>query len=264
MTGERSPYSGQQVVDVLDETYELHDTDGDKIGDIIEINPEFLVVRTGGGLFGGDERMYYVPRRAIAREDGDDWYLGIDKSELDNMAWDRPPTSSEWSLGQDRSAEQDWQAEQTSTETPPTATSSGDDRTGTRIRRYEEDLETRKTAQQAGEVTVSKDVVEEKRTIEVPVTREEVRVERRPVGGESTTDDSDAFSGETIRVPVMEEQVAVSKVARPVEEIEVEKVQTQDTERVEDTIRKERFDVSGDESRIDEQTRVDESRLREP
>jgi uncharacterized protein (TIGR02271 family) len=73
--------------------------------------------------------------------------------------------------------------------------------------------------------------------------REEVRVERRPASDTTPGDHPDAFSGETITVPVMEEQVEVRKVARAVEEIEVSKVQTQDTETVSDTVRKERVEI---------------------
>ncbi|MDQ3554080.1 MAG: YsnF/AvaK domain-containing protein, partial [Chloroflexota bacterium] len=53
----------------------------------------------------------------------------------------------------------------------------------------------------------------------------------------------DAFSGESISVPVMEEQVEVRKVPRAVEEVEISKVQTQDTEVVSDTVRKEQVDI---------------------
>src|SRR5687768_1193610 len=114
MTGQRSPYTGRGIVDVLEETFELHDADGDKIGDIAEIGPEYLVVRTGGGLFGRDERLYYVPRSEVAREEGDDWYLAIDKDQLETMGWDKPPTGSG---GWD---ERDWLDERSSTGTTAT------------------------------------------------------------------------------------------------------------------------------------------------
>jgi len=41
----------------------------------------------------------------------------------------------------------------------------------------------------------------------------------------------------------MEEQVEIRKVPRAVEEIEISKVATQDTERVEDTVRREEVDI---------------------
>jgi Domain of unknown function (DUF2382)/Heat induced stress protein YflT len=45
----------------------------------------------------------------------------------------------------------------------------------------EEELQARKTPVETGEVRLGKDVVEERKSVEVPVTREEVYVERRPV-----------------------------------------------------------------------------------
>jgi uncharacterized protein (TIGR02271 family) len=119
---------------------------------------------------------------------------------------------------------------------------------GTRVRRYEEDLEANTIERQAGEVAIDKRVVEETRSIDVPVRREEVHVERRPVSGEPV-DDNEAFSGESIRVPVMKEEVELRKVPRAVEEIEVSKTQKQDTRRVEDTVRREEIDLDDSTTR---------------
>jgi uncharacterized protein (TIGR02271 family) len=48
---------------------------------------------------------------------------------------------------------------------------------------------------------------------------------------------------EEIRVPVMAEEVEVRKVARPVEEVVVSKDSREETRRVSETVRKERFDI---------------------
>lgn len=113
----------------------------------------------------------------------------------------------------------------------------------TRIPRYEEQLAAEKTAREAGEVRISKDVVEEQQTLEVPVAREAVRVRRRVVD-RPASDTSDAFRGEgQIAVPVREEGVEVRKGVRVAEELEVSKEAVQETERVTDTVRKERIDV---------------------
>ena len=128
-------------------------------------------------------------------------------------------------------------------------------RGGTRIRRYEEELDVQKTEREAGEVVVTKQVVEDTKTVEVPVRREEVHIERRRVSGEAPASDEAAFldDGQTIRVPVMEEDVEVRKVVRPVEEIEISKTATEDTERVEETVRREEFDVDDQTKRGDRQ-----------
>ena len=94
-------------------------------------------------------------------------------------------------------------------------------------------------------MNVSKRVVEETKTFEVPVRKEEIHVERRPVSGEATTDTvgDDAFTEQSISVPLMEEDVEIRKVARPVEEVEITKTQTSDKKQVEGTVRREEFDI---------------------
>ncbi len=113
---------------------------------------------------------------------------------------------------------------------------------GTRIPRYEERLAAEKTAREAGEVRISKGVVEEEQTLEVPVEQERVRIRRRAVD-RAGADTSEAFREGTIAVPVREEDVEVTKGVRVAEELEVEKRAVQETETVTDTVRTERIDV---------------------
>jgi uncharacterized protein (TIGR02271 family) len=90
-------------------------------------------------------------------------------------------------------------------------------------------------------------VVEDIETVEVPVTREEVHVERRPISGAGASPSAGTTFGEDeVRIPVSEEQVQVQKVSKPVEEVRLTKEQTQDTEQVTDTVRKERIEVEED------------------
>ena len=128
-----------------------------------------------------------------------------------------------------------------------TATSQRD---GTRVRLREEELQARTRPQQAGEVVVQKDVVEEPRTIDVPVTREEVVVERRPVTDGTIDAGQVADEGDTIRVPVMAESVEVTKQPRVVEEVEISKRAVTEQQRVSDTVRREQVDVR-DEGDVD-------------
>jgi len=76
--------------------------------------------------------------------------------------------------------------------------------------------------------------------IEVPVRREEVSVERVPVSGEAT----EAQIGEDeVVVPVTEEEVVVDKRAVAKEEVRVRKDAVHDTEVVEEDVRREEVDV---------------------
>jgi uncharacterized protein (TIGR02271 family) len=255
MTTQRSAYTGRPIVDYLDATYTLYDADGDKIGDIVEMNPDFVIAESDGGFLGlGERRTYYVPRNHIARQLDTDWYLTIDKDDIEAMGWTAAPTSS-------RFATEEWLKEYGYGAEARVVPEPGH----VRMIRFEEDLEAQVVARQAGEVRVRKDVVEETQTIEVPVRHEEVRVERRPVtdATAATREAGDTAFRETeqeIRVPVMQEEVEVRKVARPVEEVVVSKGTTEETRQVSDTVRKERFDIDdttsrGEEVEIEERVR---------
>ena len=110
----------------------------------------------------------------------------------------------------------------------------------------EEELRARKESVQAGEVSVRKEVKTEHKTLEVPVTREEVVIERRPASGQAST--GDIRTGEEIRIPVREEQVTIEKTPVVKEEVHVGKRQVQETKQVSGTVRKEevRVEEKGD------------------
>jgi uncharacterized protein (TIGR02271 family) len=101
----------------------------------------------------------------------------------------------------------------------------------------EEELAARKERTDAGSVQVEKDVVTEHRSVEVPVTREEVVVERRPVDRRPA--DRPVGDDEEIEIDVSREEVTAEKRAVVYEEVELGKRTTQDTERVEADVRRE-------------------------
>lgn len=116
-----------------------------------------------------------------------------------------------------------------------------------RLQLREEELQARKESVETGRVRVGKDVVEEQQTLQVPVTREEVTIERHQVERRPAKGSIDE-SSESVRVPVHEEQVQVDKRAVVTEEINIGKRQVQETERVSDTVRREeaRIEREGD------------------
>jgi uncharacterized protein (TIGR02271 family) len=113
--------------------------------------------------------------------------------------------------------------------------------TGKTVQVREEHLHARKTPVEKGEVRVRKEVVTENQTLEVPVTREEVVIERHPASGKASS--ADIRAGEEIRIPVKEEQVHVEKQAVVKEEVSVGKRKVTDTERVSGTVKKEQVKV---------------------
>ena len=116
-----------------------------------------------------------------------------------------------------------------------------------RMRRVEEELRAGTRERETGAVRVRKRVVTERRREEVPTRREEVHVERVPVVGEVA---AEAEIGEDeIVVPLIEEEIVVEK--RPVvkEEIRIRKDVVEDTEVVEEDVRREEIDIDDEGTR---------------
>lgn len=112
----------------------------------------------------------------------------------------------------------------------------------------EERLDVDKNEVQTGEVKIGKHVVEETKNIEVPVTHEEVTIERRPVTDRHSTTEPirDTNESEEIVVPITEEQIDVSKHTDVVEEVDIRKDKVTENKHVTDTVRKEELDIDKD------------------
>jgi|SRR5829696_2403885 len=110
-----------------------------------------------------------------------------------------------------------------------------------RVERTEEELRAGTREREAGEVGVRKSVRTEGEQVRVPKRREEVHVDRVPVEGKEA---SEAEIGEDeVSVPITEEEVVVEK--RPVvkEEIRLRKEVVEEEEVVEEDVRKEEVDI---------------------
>ena len=106
----------------------------------------------------------------------------------------------------------------------------------------EERLRARPEQTRSGEVDVRKETVTERQSVDVPVEREEVVVERRPSSGHPS-DRRPVGEKEEIRVPVREEHARVEKDTVSRGEVNVRKQTTRDTERVSEDVKKERAKV---------------------
>jgi uncharacterized protein (TIGR02271 family) len=221
---------------------EVFGADGDKVGNVAAVYPGYVVVEKGF-FFPTD---YFIPRSAIASSDADQVFLNISKDAALNSGWDVQPADLEMATAD------------IATGTDVYAT---DDRiTGTRVATddeiriplVEEELTATVRSQEAGAVRVEKDVIAEERTLEVPVTEERLRVERRVVDRPATAADTANFEETVIEVPLRTEAVDVVKEARVTEEVVLSKEAVQRTEQVTDTVRKEQV-------RIEEEGAVDAS-----
>ncbi|WP_434121785.1 DUF2382 domain-containing protein [Salinicoccus roseus] len=127
-----------------------------------------------------------------------------------------------------------------------------------KIQLREERLNVDKDRVQTGEVNVDKHVETEHQEFDVPVEREEVTVERRPVDGDRPAGDIDEDDRDSINVSVNEERVNVDKEDVVSEEIVVKKDKVRDTEHVSEDVRREDVDI--DETTND-RGRLDDDRL---
>jgi uncharacterized protein (TIGR02271 family) len=110
----------------------------------------------------------------------------------------------------------------------------------------EEELKPRKQRTQAGRVEVGKDVVSERKEVDVPLEHEEVEVDYRPV--ERRPADRPIGQDESIEIPLQEERVSgVDKETVTKGEVHARTHQRRTTEHVADTVRREepRVEPSG-------------------
>jgi uncharacterized protein (TIGR02271 family) len=220
---------------------EVFGADGDKVGTVAAVYPGYIVVEKGF-FFPTD---YYIPMSAVASANADQVTLTLAKDAALNSGWDAQPTDLE-------TASYDTSMSSGVTDVDrgfgaETAQVATDEEI--RIPVMEEELTATVREREAGAVRIEKDVVAEEQTLEVPVTEERVRVERRVVDRPVTAADAGAFEETVIEVPLRSETVDVQKQARVAEEVVVSKEATQRTERVSDTVRRE--EVIVDEDAVD-------------
>src|SRR5215212_9341519 len=229
--------------------YEVFDQVGEKIGKVDDLfvdesdQPEYIGVKMG---FLGT-RSTLIPWEAVSSTDDEGRAITVatDKATAkDGPAFDddreiTPEFESEvysyYGLQRSQTTDEpgDYEAYQ---DAAPSTT----DEDELRVQRTEEELAAGTREREAGQLKVRKRVRTDREQIEVPTKHEEVSVERVPVEGEA----SEAEIGEDeVVVPVTEEEVVVGKRAVAKEEVRIRKDVVEDTEVVEEDVRREEIDV---------------------
>jgi uncharacterized protein (TIGR02271 family) len=241
---------------------EVYGADGAKVGNIAEVYPAYIVVEKG--IFFPTD--YFIPLTAIAREEAGRVYLNVTKDQALHSGWDVRPTNLQGAeelnpIGTEELIETGYAA-------MPVAGAAGavgaaglndqvvesrqfNDQGEIRIPVVEEELTATVHEHEGGAVRVTRDVINEQQTLEVPVTEERIRVERRVVDRPVEAGDTQAFDEIVIDVPLRTETVDVQKQARVAEEVVISKEAVQHTERVTDTVRREEVHVE-DETLADQ------------
>ncbi|WP_199509423.1 DUF2382 domain-containing protein [Nucisporomicrobium flavum] len=248
---------------------DVYETDGGKIGSTAEIyldeqsgEPEWLAVKTG--LFGmkqsfvplqraevGDDRITVPfakdqvkdapridPDGRLTPQEEDELYRHYGFSSTDGTL-DSPGGT----VDEDRPGFAGGTARYDRDE-DATTTRSGDTSTDA-MTRSEERLVTDTQREQVGRARLRKYVVTEQEQVTVPVSREEVRLEREPV---TEANRGEAFSGPDItesehEVTLHAERPVVQTEAVPVERVRLGKETVRDEETVSGEVRKEQIDV---------------------
>ncbi|OLM33390.1 hypothetical protein Ae717Ps2_4286c [Pseudonocardia sp. Ae717_Ps2] len=240
---------GRQVVD----------NHGEKVGKIGQIyldersgEPTWATVNTG--LFGTKES--FVPLQNADVHDRD-VALGVEKQAVKNSPHvgrsDERLTGSEedelyrhYGIGQGRTDARHATGERTDrtdrtdrTGRDRTARTGGDDA----IVRHEENLRVGTETEETGRVALRKYVVTEDQTVTVPVSHEEVRLEREPIDGTEATARPGAIGEAEQEVTLHRERPVVDKTTEAVEKVRLGTRTVTEDEKVSDTVRKERIEV---------------------
>lgn len=113
--------------------------------------------------------------------------------------------------------------------------------------RSEEQLKVGTQTRESGRARLRKYVVTEEQEVTVPVTHEEVRLEREPITGANVDEASSGapISEEEHEVTLHEEQVVVEKKAVPVEQVRLAKEDVTEQQQVSEEVRKEQIETEG-------------------
>jgi uncharacterized protein (TIGR02271 family) len=229
---------------------DVYGADGGKIGTAGQVyvddetgRPEWVTVRTG--FLGANES--FVPL-ADASVSGGRVTVPYDKDTVKNAPNVDPEgrhldVSEEQSLYQYYGASYGQGAGYADAGRRRTTEGSGDDA----MTVSEERLKVGREKEASGKVRLRKYVVTEQQNVTVPVTREEVRLEREPITEANVADATSGpdFAEREAEVTVYEERPVVEKEAVPVERVRLSKEQVTEDRQVSEEVRKERIDTEG-------------------
>jgi uncharacterized protein (TIGR02271 family) len=121
------------------------------------------------------------------------------------------------------------------------------------IQLYGEVLRVHKDRVGRGEVRIRKEVHTTPQSVEVPVTREELVVERVPVSGKEVAGNAN-FEGQEIRIPLSEERAHVEKQAVLREEVRIGKKEVTNVESFDEQVRSEELKVDQNAQKVVDKT----------
>ena len=190
------------------------------LGEVQEAGQDYVLVQRGMI----NKEKFYIPKDQVESYDGSILRFRISEDDArSRFLRDSPPPSSS-------SANEGLAAARKAEET-------------TTVPLTEERLDASKR-ESTREATITKEPVTETKTVEVPVTHEEISVERRPASG-STTAERPVQSKTETKVPLKQEEVEVTKQPYVKEEVSVKKKPVTETRTVSEQVTSEKVNVKG-------------------
>src|ERR1051325_3872151 len=211
------------------------------LGEVQEVGSNYVLVQRGMI----NKEKFYIPKDMAESYDGNVLRFRISEEAVKSKYMRNSPPSTSTST-QERT-------------TTPSMPRQRQDRTAeeqeTTVPLTEERLGVSKTAS-SREATITKEPVTETKSVEVPLTHEEISVERRPASSSSTSSttaaDSPVQSRTETKVPLKQEQAQVTKQPYVKEEVSVKKKPVTGTKTVTDQVTSEKVKVKGDSGEEEE------------
>lgn len=205
---------------------EARGSDDEDLGEVKEIDEDYVLVQKG--LI--NKEKFYIPKNMAESYDGSVLRFNISKEEVRNRYMgESPPVADQYS-----SSYKNADLTEKDTENIPKETDS-------RVPLIEERVNVSKR-ESTEEATVTKEPVTQTKTVEVPVTHEEVTIEKRPPKDRkytSITSESPVESKTEIKIPLKREEVEVTKQPYVKEEVVVKKKPVTETRQVNEEVRSE-------------------------
>ena len=199
---------------------EARGNDDEDFGEVQDVQDNYVLVQKG--II--NKEKFYIPKDKAESYDGDVLRFRFSKEELSQ--YQNEPSSSTPSANEEVSSDS-MEERETEEESIPLT---------------EERLDVSKKSQE-NQATITKKPVTETKTVEVPLTREEVSIERRPASGQ-TEAQSPVQSQEEIKIPLKREEAEVSKKPYVKEEAVVKKKAVTDKKEITEDVTSEELDTS--------------------
>jgi len=213
-------YDNIEWTDVIKK--EARGINDEDFGEVQDIQGNYVLVQKGMI----NKERYYIPKDQAESYDGDTLRFRISEQDL-NQFQHEPPTIYNENM-QDKTTNQETDVEKE-----------------VNIPLTEERLDVSKKSLE-NEATITKKPVKETKTVEVPVTREEISIEKRSPNANSETEaqSTPIQSEEEIKIPLKREKVEVTKKPYVKEEVAVKKKKVTDKKKVTEDVTSEELDTS--------------------